>query len=363
METRLFNRQQLNDYINSDHYNRLTRIPISRHRAISQINNPRADEKDILLVTMVEDEDLVGYLGVLPDLIFHQNQWSRVGWLSCFWVDEAYRSESIAGTLFLHIMEAWENRILITNFVPSLASLYRRTGMFLPERIKTGIRAYMRLNLSEVLPPKARWLSTIKPFLSISDGLFNLVADFRFFFFRRQISRFYYQFLDEPDVNTANYISLNIGNSLPQRSLTDLEWIIKYPWIHEQSTDDGYAGRYYFSSVSKRFFYKLIVWLNDEKALIGAAMILVRNNHLTVPYIFSGETDFETLAQILTDYMVEMKLNMITIYDPRLIKAIRNRKMVFLYQKEILKPYFISKQLSFINNLNFQDGDGDCVFY
>jgi hypothetical protein len=260
-------------------------------------------------------------------------------------------------------MEAWGNRILITNFVPSLASLYRRTGMFLPERIKTGIRAYMRLNLSEVLPPKARWLSNIKPFLSISDRLFNLVADFRFFVFSRQVNTAYYQFLDEPDVNIANYISLNMGNSWPQRSMAELEWIIKYPWIHEQSTDDGYAGRYYFSSVSKRFYYKWIVLLNDEKVLIVAAMISVRNNHLTVPYVFAGETGFDTLAQILTEYMVEMKLNMVTMYDPRLVKAIRKRRWIFLYQKEILKPYFISKQLNFINNLNFQDGDGDCVFY
>lgn len=74
MEIKSYNKQQLKEFIESDAFNRLSVIPISKHRAISQINNPRASTEDILLVVQFDKDNVVGYLGVLPDYLFLVDQ-------------------------------------------------------------------------------------------------------------------------------------------------------------------------------------------------------------------------------------------------------------------------------------------------
>ncbi len=363
METRLFNRQQLREFIFSDEFNNLPFIPISRHRALSQISNPRAEDSDILLAAVFDNHLLAGYLGVLPDCLFLHHEPVRVGWLSCFWVDENRRSEPIAGTLFLHIMEAWNNRILITNFEPSLTRLYQRSRMFNPVMVKTGIRAYLRMNLSEILPPKAKIFNTLKPLFVTLDTIFNVLADTRFYLLSRDSHKDAYQIFDVPDEDACDHISLNAVNTWPQRGPNELLWIIRNPWIIEKDQKDQESKRYYFTSVARQFTNKFIVIRKQSQGISAVVMVNIRNKHVTVPYIFAETESLSTIAEILSAYMIKHKLNMLTSFNEPLCGAIKRVRKGFLYKKSILRHYFVSRKLDFVDSLNFQDGDGDCVFY
>jgi len=57
------------------------------------------------------------------------------------------------------------------------------------------------------------------------------------------------------------------------------------------------------------------------------------------------------------------KIQMITVFEPRIIPELSKRKPLFSFSKDVKKPYFIAKTLDFVDELNFQDGDGDCGFY
>jgi hypothetical protein len=92
-------------------------------------------------------------------------------------------------------------------------------------------------------------------------------------------------------------------------------------------------------------------------------MICIRSNNLTVPYIFCEVAQYEMISMILVNIMVELKLNMITVFQDQLAQAVTRCKGPFLLKKKIIKPYLITKKLEFINKLSFQDGDGDCAFY
>ena len=88
IEIRLLNKQLLSEFINSREYQKLKHLPISKHRAISHIKNPRANDTDILLLLAFQNKQLVGYLGVLPEQIINNNKVEKWGWLSCLWIDE-----------------------------------------------------------------------------------------------------------------------------------------------------------------------------------------------------------------------------------------------------------------------------------
>ena len=58
-------------------------LPISKHRLVSHINNPRANEDDIVLLTAHEDGNVEAYIGILPDLCFTSDgKTQKFGWFN-----------------------------------------------------------------------------------------------------------------------------------------------------------------------------------------------------------------------------------------------------------------------------------------
>lgn len=92
IEFEFLNKQLLSQYISSNDFGSQQTLPISKHRALSQINNPRAEENDVLLILAKEEGQVLGYTGVLPDMLFDS---IKFGWLSCLWVSEEARGKNI----------------------------------------------------------------------------------------------------------------------------------------------------------------------------------------------------------------------------------------------------------------------------
>ncbi len=364
MEIKTYTRKNLGEFIRSAEFEKLTSLPISSHRALSQINNPRAGDDDLLLAVQFIGGDMIGYLGVLPDYLYQGTERIKIGWLSCFWIDEAWRSQPVAAGLFLTVMEAWEHRILITNFVPSLESLYRKSGFFQPVVTYWGVRAYLRSNLAEVLPPKSQIFVRIQPILKLADSCINLAGDLRFLFFRKyDPADIQFSFVSAMDDDMAGFIDAHQQDNATKRGKTEFEWILSYPWIKEKPKPDSESKRYYFSSVSKRFRYEFVKATKANGSLVAVMLLCIRNNNLTVPYLFADAVVLDKIAGMLGNTMVKYRLSMLTVFNTPLAERIAQLKGTFLHTRRIRKPYLISRHITPVSHLNFQDGDGDCVFY
>ena len=90
----LFKLVNQKDFENSKH------LPITKHRAYSFINNQRASKEDILLITCENKKELISYIGIIPDLIFHKKSKYKVGILTTWWVNPNF-AKSIYGTMVL----------------------------------------------------------------------------------------------------------------------------------------------------------------------------------------------------------------------------------------------------------------------
>ncbi len=364
METISFTKQSLFQFINSQQYENLENIPISKHRAISQINNPRANDDDVILVAQFDNNRTVGYLGILPDYVYEKEEEIKVGWLTCFWVDDNYKSQNVAASLFLRVIRKWEKRILITNIVPWLDPVYQKTGLFLPTQQKTGFRGYLRFNTAEILPPKKNIFKKITPMLKTIDYALNSLIRIRLSLYKKQsLCNIRYEYLSSFDEINDMFFESHNTNLWNKRRKNELNWIVKNPWILQSGNNDFNSKRYYFSSLDKSFFYQIIKLSNIHNDIVGVALILIRNKNLSVPFIFSDEKGYEVISKIIVNIMLDLKLNMITTFNDKLIENFHKIKTPFIFSKQIKKPYFISKDLNFISNLNFQDGDGDCAFY
>ncbi len=362
METIAFTKTNIQEFITSQNYRNLKNIPISRYRAISQMNNPRADDDDVILVAQFDGNKTVGYLGVLPDFIFISGREEKIGWLTCFWTDSGYKSQNVAANLFRRVIRAWNNRIFITNIVPALEPVYLKTKLFLPTRYKTGYRGYMRFNLSEILPPKKTFFRKITPFLKIVDGSLNIFSNLRFIFFSGYRLDVKVEYLTTFEEDLEEFVSCYNKDNWNRRGVAELNWIITYPWIIQGSHDSNKL-RYYFSSLSQRFFYQIVKFTDSSDKTIGVVLINIRDHDMKVPYVFCDRPNTSVIARFLINTMLSYKINMLTVFDKNLSASLRHFKTPFIFSKKIKKPYFISKNFEFVKDLYFQDGDGDCAFY
>lgn len=365
MRIREIRHKELQNYIDSKEYLASKYIPISQHRAVSHIRNPRAQAEDLVLVLVYdEQQEMVGYLGVFPDELHFQSGVERAGWLSCMWVNPKMRGKGIAKKLINTVFEAWGHRILVTEFTPAAKGLYDRTEQFLDLAKPKGIRGYLQLNLSYLLPKKTESWKRWTPLLAMVDGIFNFFNNIRLLGFSAQPPRFVY--IDSIDEESTVFIEQFKQKELLNRQAVDLQWIVKNPWLLSSPTLDYNAKRYHFSSVDRRFQFLNIKVYNQQNQLIGFLMLAVRGDNLKVPYAYFDELYTAAIMQVIYQHMIDMDLDMLTVFHPNLVEHLKTNKSPFFLKRDFQRHYIVSKvfeqQVWASQPFDIQDGDADAAF-
>ncbi|MCH2044312.1 MAG: GNAT family N-acetyltransferase [Saprospiraceae bacterium] len=357
--------QELKTYISSKAYQTSPVIPITPQRAISHINNPKAKADDLILSLIHNDKnELVAYLGVLPDELHFSTVVERCCWLSCMWVNPITRGQGLARRLLASVFEAWDNRVLVTEFTPAAKRLYDKSGHFIDLAKPKGFRAYLRLNLHYLLPKKneEKWTKW-KWALNILDGGFNFFNKIRLALFSTPQVELNY--IAEPDEEVIQLINACQKNGLMNRQSQDLTWMLRYPWVLSSKVKDENAKRYYFSSVDKRFQF-LPTKVYQNKKLVGFLIFAIRGNNLKIPYAYFQEEHVSTVLQAIYQQMLTEKLDMLTCFHPLLLKHIKTSKHPFFKVRDFQRHYIISKRfaepLEQTPNFSIQDGDADAAF-
>lgn len=348
------NKQQLKGFTTSEDFQKFPFAPISSFREISHINNPRAAADDILLFLAYDDDELAGYLGILPDhLTLANGEKIHFGWLSTLFVSENFRGMNIAPQLLFEAEKAYSQNLIVTEFTPSAERLYRKIGMFEELTTKNAVRYYFKSNLTELLPSKKQFYEKNKKWLKRFDNLLNI-----FIPYLGKSKNHLYKISKSADQHLEKFIS-GQNKNLIGRGAQEFSWMLDFPWLSTEKEQSNYL----FSSFAKTYdMFWVSVYQNQE--IVAAMLCSVRNGHLKVLYYF-GDIDFisETLPKIIVKY----KVKIMTIYDDQLNSAIeKNRTPGALYKRPLERKYMIHKafrkKLDKDFNFNFTDGDGDFSF-
>jgi hypothetical protein len=362
IELKLLDKIQLEDFINSTEFKNLPSIPISRHRALSQIKNPRADSKDVLLIVAYCGTEIVGYLGTIPDAIFISEKEYKCAVLSCIWVKPELRKGDVSMNLLKksHDLYKW---IFGSDYVPATIKMYNRSGFFSHEMKVGGVRVYMRMDLHSILPPKKKFFKRIKPILLIGDKIANSLLDIRFKLFTNRLKTECFEYVKEVDDETSEFIGKLQEKQLFRRNREELNWIINNPWILTDPADND--PRYYFTSVENSFDYFCIKVRGHQNELIAFLILSKRNLVMKVPYCYLKADALETVVRILVHHIYKWKINTFVSHHPQLSQYFLKRNIGELFKKKGFRIYFFSKELHrIINNAEFQmqDGDADSAF-
>jgi GNAT superfamily N-acetyltransferase len=348
-------------YTESDEYRNSAVVPISPHRARSQVNNPHARPHDLSLFLVYENSDLVGYVGALPDRYFTaQKEELPIAWLSCLWVSPTMRGRGIAQKLLATISEHYNKQVFVMGFTPESKVLYDRLGFFEEHKTPPGLRGYLRPNFADILPPKGGFWLKIKHLLGFVDTVLGFFNGIRLLFYTQKMPEI--QVIEHLDAEIEAFIQRHNSNEYNRRSTSELNWILQFPWLIPPDMDWD-ASRYYFSSVAKRFQYFVFTTRNAAGQLTGLVFLSLRERHLKLIYAQLEEEALTTSARAIGCYAVQQGAAMVTVFDQRVAAAIaQDQSTPFFYRRAVQNRYLISTAFNLQPIFRFQDGDGDAAF-
>ena len=359
------NKQALKEFITSGIMETMPFWPITPHRALSQIENPRVSDEDFLLFLAYEGEEMVGYLGVLPDWIYLKNKNRRkCGWLSCMWINPLFRGKGISYKLVNSALENWNNNILVTEFTIPAKGLYDKIGVFDDLAIIRGIRLYRRFDLAKILPPKKKLYQRLKPIWKFFDVIGNIFCDIRFLFSTPKLAKLKMEYQNPLDQQVADLIAKKNIHELFKRTKIDQDWIMNHPWILSKPINKAAFSKYYFSSVAKDFSFHGVRISDTNGRLIGFLMFSKRDYSLKIPYAFFDSCHTKEMADVVNFHLNKWRINTLTIFNKNLVEYYKNRRSGFLLKRDMRRHYIVNKQLVdyLPDNFEIQDGDGDAAF-
>ncbi len=350
------NKKQLEAWVSSGDYKKYGFLPITAHRARSHIKNPKATPDQTLLILAFDDDQLAGYLGCFPDYFIKDGKTFRYAWLSTLFISNEFRGKRIAQNLLNKAFEEYQGNIAITEFTKEAEGLYNKMGVFKYIQPKQGKRYYFRTDLEHIIPAKKPGLKSLQPVFRLADSVANILISVKNTFVKKP--EFKFEVLDKIDQESKIFLSKFQSN----RNAEEINGLIDHPWVLEGKTKDE---KYLFSSYSQQFRYYWIKIFNKNNELVAGALLLVRDRHLKISYVFSAAGN-DLFTEFLEYFIVKHKIITLTSYQADVNRRIEaSKSFPAIHKRDLERRYMFHQNL--IAHLpqsfepRFQDGDGDCA--
>ncbi|HSU17080.1 GNAT family N-acetyltransferase [Longimicrobium sp.] len=232
-------------------------VPMTVHRARSQMLNPLARPGDVAMVTAWDEGRLVGYLGLIPAVLRHDGRRTRVAWMSGFFVAPELNGRGV-GRRILQAATALPVDIFTTLYTPTAGRVQEAAGF----RV-VGELAYAVLDLRRAAPWNLVASRIGLGAVRASRALKRATAGPM----RRLACRLLRRGLRAPAAEWERVDQLPAGAAVPpsaeaefERGREVLNWMVGHPWIVEPGTlAEEPAPGYYFSNVREIFRYVPLV--------------------------------------------------------------------------------------------------------
>jgi hypothetical protein len=356
--------KDLKKLIGSKDFKNWPHIPITAHRAISQMNNPRAEKSDVVLILAFdEDGSLVGYVGALPDQIHFKGKAYDVAWNSCWW-SHPEKGKTAVLQLLLALFKAWNDRVCFSDLgemTQQIIALTKQYNIY-PYH---GIRVFLKSYAKDLLPRKSRFFSfrVFKPALNGFDRFVNL---FMVSLQKRQCQplsdEIFVNQTDMPGKSALDFVSKTKKQNIAKRGKKEFEWAIAHPWLLTGAeTSEQYKNRYHFSyhaNVFENYFLEIY----KSKKLLGWMMVQNRDGHFRFPYMFMQEENAPLIFSVLQSHMFQRKTLSFVTYHPLMLPLVSKMKGVLKRKHLVRYAAFPAKMGELPDGFIVQDGDGDAIF-
>jgi hypothetical protein len=340
---------------------------MTKHRALSQIRNPRASLEDVALLVAYDESRVIGYIGVLPDLVFLNGGTQRIGWLTAWWADPRPEYAGMGFQLMLKALQLYRGEIGASGFSDDAKKVYEASKQFVTIAERIRIRTVLRSNLRELVPRKAPVLSRVKGLLAIFDFLINTFCNLRLelwkwrFGIRETLG---VEYIAEVDSQTADFIAQHQGNEISKRSAPEINWIAQYPWVLAAPLAKKGDRTFYFSTTARESICLMMKVFSADRIMIGFVMLRLIDGNLTIPFCYMPKEYADQVFRVIGEHAVALRAHMLTICRTELSESLARLKFPCIARIKESRSWVLGKayKAKIRGEFEMQDGDGDCAF-
>jgi hypothetical protein len=364
MKIKYYTAQQLKTELTKNDLWNSKYCPITRHRALSIIMNPRTRPDDPVLIVGYLKGEVSGYIAIVPDEIYSGEKSVRLGWLGSWWSDPDPSNSLMAIKLLMKSYELYHGFVAGFSAAEQAEQVLRTSNRLRDFQVAVGYQYILRSNLDYWIPRKYPGMRHLIGLLRFTDGLVNLVQNTRLRLWKSRnkiepgIS---FEYLTQIcDSDTIDFINQHAQSQLTRRNHEDINAMIKYPTSLATVLEDKNKLKYFFSSNSHRFLYLLYKIMDSTDKIIAVVMICVDGDHLTIPFVFNEKDTEKIVLTSVLHHLIDMNVDMLTTYHPQLNEQISLLKVPSIYKKKRQRNSLISKKIESepYVDLFMQDGDG-----
>ena len=368
MEIKTFTVNDLKAALVSEDFWRTPILPITKHRALSYCRNPRADADDPVLLVAYRDDQVIGYLGILPDIIFADDIGYKLGWLTSWWVDPSCATTGVGALLLFSALNAYDQYVGVSGSSREARKALDASQKFVAIKPLQGLDIRLRLNATRFILRKFPLMKIFRGMFRIFDSVTDAVADFKNFIWQQYRDPFRdltFEYISAIDEETGRFIRRHHQHDLTRKENTDLSWIMNNPWIISAPHKDAVSARYYFSSRTHRFLYLGVKVFGNQSEMIGFFLLKVRDDRMSVLYSYCASRHAAAVIAAVFHQALAMKVRTLSLFDEQLVAGFSALGCPCWSAKKKSRGFSLSKALADISlsNCRLQGGDGDLAFY
>jgi hypothetical protein len=368
MEIKTFTIADLTAALASEDFWLTSILPITKHRALAFIRNPRAEKDDPVLLVAYQDSRVIGYLGMLPDKIYVNSAAYKLGWLTGWWVDPAWASMGVGAILLFKALNAYDQYIGVSGGSREARKALQASQRFIDLKPLQGLDIRLRLNVAKNISSRLLWKGIFRVWFKIFDVLMDELASLRGFFWQRrnqQVQRLSFEYIMAIDEETDRFIQQHHQHDLTRKAKSDLSWIMNNPWVLSAPLKDSTSNRYYFSSRADRFSYLGVKVFEDPSAMIGFLLLKVRDDRMSVIYAYFESRHAGAITAAAFQHALAMGVSSLSLYDEHLVAGFSELRCPCWSIQKKTRGFALSKGFANIPLADYrlQGGDGDLAFY
>lgn len=356
--TKIIRVSELIPFLKSDLYRSFDEVPITHLRALSQNHNPRAADDDVALIIAYQDNKLLSYIGLLPDVVFYNNKEQKVWWNSCWWANEK-EGQNGAMQLFYQACKLTNGQFFFPELTPHTRNILKQLKIFQTVD-KEGLCGYLKLNFADVLPSRKSIFKQMRVLLDLTDQTINFVCKPVICMWEKRLRSkcLEYRIINQIDDETKVFIGENNQGELFRRNQTELNWILNYPWVTEEVTEvkQKYAFSFFVNG-----FKVLLVKIYETRKMVGFFILLMKNGNAKLTYCYYNSDSLVNFTDVLFKIMIDNKIKTFVTFNTVLMKHIRKYRNPFILMRKQIKTMAFPASFS-VHADAIQDGDGDCAF-
>lgn len=341
-------------------------LATTKHRLNVHYHNPAMEDDDVVLIVAWFKEEIIGYIGGFCDNLLTGNGYEKITWLHSWWMNPEYRYTKAGRLLFEKMYEVCNGKIGISQFTPSAARIYYKSGKFNVLTKMEGAKFIVSLNSLILFPELNKsFRAILMPFLKVGQFGVNFIA----FLLRKASSmllkRHKVECLSVLDKETVDFINEKQPTQICKRQKDFFDFLFRYNVILRAYGDTEFDNRYYFSSNSSQFNYFYLKTKNQEGMVDLFLVLQVRGKVLKVLFAYYNDEALSKAADLIHFYINKLKIDTLYLYDDKLIKSLRRSRLSYLIERKKEKEVLVSKSFtvhSKWSDLTFNYGDGDCCF-